>query len=82
MRSWHLRPPSITAERPTVRQLEEAFYLEEERVISSDWVVSYKTRLLQLERLGQTDRAKARTANWPLSTATEDFASLKSLANP
>ena len=36
--------------RPTARQLEEVFWLEEERVVSADWVVSYKTRLLQLER--------------------------------
>lgn len=36
--------------RPTERQMEEVFWLEEERVISSDWVVSYKTRLLQLVR--------------------------------
>lgn len=36
--------------RPTARQLEEVFWLEQERVVSADWVVSYKTRLLQLER--------------------------------
>jgi transposase len=36
--------------RPTKRQLDQAFWLEEERVVSEDWVVSYKTRLLQLER--------------------------------
>jgi len=36
--------------RPTERQLDEVFWLEEERVVSADWVVSYKTRLLQLER--------------------------------
>ena len=36
--------------RPTARQLDEVFWLEEERVLSADWVVSYKTRLLQLER--------------------------------
>lgn len=34
----------------TARQLDEVFRLEEERVVSADWVVSYKTRLLQLER--------------------------------
>jgi len=39
--------------RPTARQLDEVFWLEEERVVSSDWVVSYKTRLLQLERQSQ-----------------------------
>jgi len=37
-------------QRPTARQLDEVFWLEEERVVSADWVVSYKTRLLQLER--------------------------------
>ena len=36
--------------RPTARQLDQVFWLEEERVISADWVISYKTRLLQLER--------------------------------
>jgi transposase len=36
--------------RPTARQLDEVFWLEEERVVSADWVVSYQTRLLQLER--------------------------------
>ena len=36
--------------RPTARQLDEVFWLEQERVVSADWVVSYKTRLLQLER--------------------------------
>jgi transposase len=36
--------------RPTVRQLDEIFCLEEERVVSEDWVVRYKNRLLQLER--------------------------------
>ena len=36
--------------RPTVRQLEEIFWLEEERVVSQDWVVRYQNRLLQLER--------------------------------
>jgi len=36
--------------RPTGRQLDEVFWLEGERVVSADWVISYKTRLLQLER--------------------------------
>ena len=36
--------------RPTARQLDEIFWLEEERVISEDWVVRYQNRLLQLER--------------------------------
>jgi hypothetical protein len=36
--------------RPTARQLDQVFWLEQQRVVSSDWVVSYKTRLLQLER--------------------------------
>ena len=39
--------------RPTARQLDEVFWLQEERVVSADWVVSYKTRLLQLERQSQ-----------------------------
>jgi len=36
--------------RPTARQLDEVFWLEEERVVSEDWVVRYHNRLLQLER--------------------------------
>lgn len=36
--------------RPTRRQLDEVFWLEQPRVVSADWVVSYQTRLLQLER--------------------------------
>jgi transposase len=36
--------------RPTARQLDEVFCLEEERVLSEDWVVRYQNRLLQLER--------------------------------
>ena len=35
---------------PTARQLGQVFWLEEERVVSEDWVVRYKNRLLQLER--------------------------------
>lgn len=51
------RPPAEEADyhrrRPTARQLEEVFWLEEERVVSEDWVVRYKNRLLQLERQSQ-----------------------------
>jgi hypothetical protein len=36
--------------RPTARQLDEIFWLEEERVVSEDWVVRYKNHVLQLER--------------------------------
>ncbi len=36
--------------QPTARQLDEVFWLEEERVLSEDWVVRYHNRLLQLER--------------------------------
>jgi len=36
--------------RPTARQLDAVFWLEEERVVSEDWVVRYNNRLLQLER--------------------------------
>lgn len=43
-------PVDYHRRRPTARQLDEVFWLEEERVVSADWVVSYKTRLLQLER--------------------------------
>jgi len=36
--------------RPTARQLDEVFWLEEERVVSEDWVVRYHNRLLQVKR--------------------------------
>ena len=39
--------------RPTARQLDEVFWLEEERVVSQDWVVRYNNRCLQLERQSQ-----------------------------
>ena len=39
--------------RPTARQLDQVFWLEEERVVSADWVVRYKKKLLQLERQSQ-----------------------------
>ena len=41
------RPP------PSARRLEEVFCLEQERVISNDWVVRYGGRLLQIERAGR-----------------------------
>ncbi|MGH9439470.1 MAG: ISNCY family transposase [Terriglobia bacterium] len=36
--------------RPSRRKLDEIFQLEQERVVSEDWVVSYAGRLFQLER--------------------------------
>jgi transposase-like protein len=53
----YARPAAAEADyhrrRPTAQQLEQVFWLEEERVISADWVVRYKNRLLQLERQSQ-----------------------------
>ena len=50
----YARPAASEADyhrrRPTARQLDDVFWLEEERVVSDDWVVRYKNRLLQLER--------------------------------
>ena len=43
-------PSDYHRRRPTARQLDEVFWLEEERVVSQDWVVHYHNRLLQLER--------------------------------
>ena len=43
-------PADYHRRRPTARQLDEVFWLEEERVVSEDWVVRYHNRLLQLER--------------------------------
>jgi hypothetical protein len=53
----YARPAAEVADyhrrRPTARQLDQVFWLEEERVVSEDWVVRYKNRLLQLERQSQ-----------------------------
>lgn len=53
----YARPAAAEADyhrrQPTARQLDEVFWLEEERVVSEDWVVRYKNRLLQLERQRQ-----------------------------
>ena len=53
----YARPAAEAADyhrrRPTTRQLDEVFWLEEERVVSEDWVVRYNNRLLQLERQGR-----------------------------
>jgi hypothetical protein len=50
----YARPAAEAADyhrrRPTQRQLDQVFWLEEDRVVSEDWVVRYKNRLLQLER--------------------------------
>ena len=50
----YARPAAKAADyhrrRPTARPLNEVFWLEEERVVSADWVVSYNHRRLQLER--------------------------------
>ena len=46
-------PADYHRRRPTARQLDDVFWLEEERVISEDWVVRYQNRLLQLERPSQ-----------------------------
>src|SRR5256712_1550821 len=51
------RPAAAEADyhrrQPTPPQLSGVFWLEEERVVSEDWVVRYKNRLLQLERQSQ-----------------------------
>ncbi len=53
----YARPAAETADyhrrRPTARQLDEVFWLEQERVVSEDWVVRYNNRLLQLDRQSQ-----------------------------
>ena len=43
-------PADYHRRRPTTRQLDEVFWLEEERTVSADWVVRYKNQLLQLQR--------------------------------
>jgi hypothetical protein len=39
--------------RPTARQLDQVFWLEQERVVSGDWIVRYNNRFLQLARQSQ-----------------------------
>ena len=46
-------PADYHRRRPTERQLDEVFWLEEKRVVSQDWVVRYHNRRLQLERQSQ-----------------------------
>ena len=43
-------PADFHRKRPAKRELDDAFQLEQERVVSLDWVVSYDGRLLQLAR--------------------------------
>ena len=48
---YHLKlPPRL--------DLEQVFCLEEERIVSADWVVQYANRWLQLEREGQRTRVE------------------------
>jgi transposase len=42
-------PADYHRRRPTSLQLDEVFWLEEERVVSEDWIVRYHNRLLQLQ---------------------------------
>ena len=46
-------PADYHRRRPTARQLDQVFWLEEERVLSADWVVRYDNRWLQLQRQSQ-----------------------------
>lgn len=39
--------------KPSVRMLDDVFCLEQERMLSNDWVVRYNGRLLQIERQGR-----------------------------
>jgi hypothetical protein len=43
----------LSSAEADVTQLDQVFWLEEERVVSEDWVVRYNNRLLQLERQSQ-----------------------------
>jgi len=52
-RRYHRNPASpedYHRPRPSVRRLEEVFCLEQERVLSQDWVVRYDNRLFQIQR--------------------------------
>src|SRR5437667_152614 len=51
--TWAAGEADYHRRAPTARQLDEVFWLEEERVLSEDWVVRYHNRLLQLARQSQ-----------------------------
>ena len=66
-------PADYHRRRPTPRQLDEVFWLEEERVVSEDWVVRYHNRLLQLERQSR-HWAPARSRVWVRENEAGDLA--------
>lgn len=43
-------PEDFHRRKPSLRRLEEVFCLEQERIISQDWVVRYNKRLFQIQR--------------------------------
>src|SRR6266404_8788117 len=73
----YARPAAEAADyhrrRPTARQLDAVFWLEEERVVSEDWVVRYHNRLLQLERQSR-HWAPARSRVWVRENEAGDLA--------
>jgi transposase len=44
------KPEDYHRRKPSVRELREAFRLEQDRTLSNDWVVRYENRLLQVQR--------------------------------
>jgi hypothetical protein len=60
-----VQPADYHRAAPSAEQLERIFRLEQERVISNDWVVRYRNRYLQLQRQSQHYApAKARVRVW------------------
>jgi transposase len=52
-RRYHRNPASsedFHRPKPSLRRLEEVFCLEQERILSQDWVVRYDNRLFQIQR--------------------------------
>lgn len=52
---------------PGMRRLEEVFCLQQERIVSKDWVVRYEGRLLQIQRHGRQHvpaKAKVLVQEW------------------
>ena len=62
------RPPRVAADyhrtRPSQAELDAIFRMEQERVISQDWVVQYQRRWLQIERESRYAPAGGKVTVW------------------
>ena len=74
----HAAPADYHRRCPTTRQLDEVFWLEEERGVSEDWVVRYHNRLLQLQPQSRPrvvrGCGKMKLENLPFTSAISEWA--------